>query len=72
MSGASGGVDEPPDKMNGNGPPASLSTTSAWALGGGVGSEVRMRTFAEILLMKKLIETSWRFIFPRLLIKSSL
>jgi hypothetical protein len=49
MSGASGGVDVPPDKMNGNGPPASLSTTSAWALGGGVGSEVKMRSFAEII-----------------------
>ena len=29
------------------------STTSAWALGGGAGSEVRMRNFAEIIAEEK-------------------
>ena len=53
MSGASGGDSVPPDRMNGDGPPASLSTTSAWALGGGVGSEGRMRRFAEIIAEEK-------------------
>ena len=56
MSGSSGG-DKPPDSTNPNQPgpnQTSFSTTSAWALGGVVGSEVKMRNFAEIIAEDKL------------------
>jgi hypothetical protein len=42
MSGTSGGVDVPPDRSGDElygqtvAPPASLSTTAAWAVGGGM------------------------------------
>jgi hypothetical protein len=58
MSGADKGV-EPPDKTGGGGlimhtgPPASSSTTNAWALGGEMGTNVRMRSFAEIIADEK-------------------
>ena len=56
MSGQSG-VGKPPDRTDSNqsvGPNTALfSTTSAWALGGGAGSEVRMRNFAEIIAEEK-------------------
>ena len=46
----------PPDRIVQvpDGPPtASNSTTSAWALGGVSGNEVRMRSFAEIIAEEK-------------------
>ena len=52
MSGQSGGR-KPPDRTDSNSNTAFLSTTSAWALGGGSGSEVKMRNFAEIIAEEK-------------------
>ena len=56
MSDSSGG-DKPPDKtilnQHDGHPKATLSTTSAWASGGNAGSEVRMRSFAEIIAEEK-------------------
>ena len=58
MNNSSGGdKDKPPDKTilnqhNGH-PKETLSTTSAWASGGNGGSEVRMRSFAEIISEEK-------------------
>ena len=56
MSGSSGG-DKPPDRtsLNHTGGPVqtSVPTTSAWALGGAEGTEVKMRSFAQIIAEDK-------------------
>ena len=58
MSGPNGGIVEPPDKSGlilnkqEQALPASLSTTTAWAVGGGAG-DIRMRSFAEIIAAEK-------------------
>ena len=48
MGGNSDGTKVPPDKFDVVTKP-SVSTTSAWALGGPTNSENKMRSFAEII-----------------------
>ena len=52
MSGDSGGINVPPDKCN-EGKDSSLSTTTAWAVGGQSSTENKMRSFAEIIAAER-------------------
>ena len=51
MAGNSDGEKVPPDKSTSksSNETASFSTTTPWAVGGGNGLDIRMRTFAEII-----------------------